>query len=122
MNRTCVAALTLAAGACTTTRSIDGWEGFFAPSRVDSGWLVEREIPIEAQVVHSVLPRVVKLVLDTGTIAATRADLDLMHERYCAAEPVRRWNEDRCRGLAERTCASNACTLSMAVMASTATS
>jgi V8-like Glu-specific endopeptidase len=90
--------------------AVTGWEGFFPPDLVDDQWLSGRGLPLAADVVLGVMPRVVKLVLDDGPRQAPESELVALEQQYCADPAVVTWNQDRCRALAQRRCEGGECT------------
>jgi hypothetical protein len=88
---------------------LSGWEGFWPWARVDAAWLAERGLPFTAEPLHAASPRVVKLILASGTVEAPEATLLELHARTCEEPSVRAWNEDRCRGFEDRSCSAGQC-------------
>ncbi|HEX5044575.1 MAG TPA: serine protease [Candidatus Polarisedimenticolaceae bacterium] len=88
---------------------VTGWEGFFAPAdALDPAWRAARSISIDAPL-EAIHGRTVKIVLADGVGRGSAADLARLEELTCADPATRAWNEDRCSGLAARTCEADGC-------------
>lgn len=102
----------LAAGRSSARGILDvtGWEGFYPPTvALDDRWLTRRSLPLTSKTLASIRARVGKLVLAGGEREGKEADLAALEAATCDDEETKAWNEDRCRGLAERKCEAGTC-------------
>lgn len=98
-----------ACASATNGGTIAGWEGFHRPEALTTERLAELGVGVSKERLAPILPRVVRLILASGTREVSDAEVKSSFERYCADPVTRAWNEDRCAGLEAAKCEDGKC-------------